>query len=324
MAGAKSFLAVIGVKTVEQMRIHPHMTVNQLVQQMDASGILGAGRIGQAATILTEMFSDEECTVFLSLAGPLVAGGLRQIIADLVDRGFIDAIVTTGANIVHDITEALGYRHFVGSLSADDQQLRKDGIGRIGDVYVQLQAFEALEKLVFQVLDEIPEDRRRRLTLQDFLNQVAGKLSDPSAILARCRARNVPVFSPGFLDSMVGLNLWTYSQTKNLAIDPLQDLKQLMQLGLEAKRSAVIVLGGGLPKHHVLMANILRDGVDFAIQITMDRPEAGSLSGAYLEEAISWGKIRRRAKYVTVIGDVVVCFPLIVASALERVSKGVK
>lgn len=298
------------------------MTVNQLVQQMDACGILGAGRIGQAAGILTEMFSDAEYTIFLSLAGPLVAGGLRQVLADLVDRGFVDAIVTTGANIVHDIIEALGYRHFVGSLSADDPQLRKDGVGRIGDIYVRLQAFEALEKLVFRALDEFPEDKRRHLTFQDLFSQIATKLNDPSSILTKCRDRNVPVFSPGFLDSMVGLNLWTYNQTKPLAIDPLQDLKHLMQLGLEAKKSAAIILGGGSPKHHVLMANILREGVDLAIQVTMDRPEAGSLSGAYLEEAISWGKIREGAKCVTVIGDVVICFPLIVASALERVSKG--
>jgi len=315
---------VENMKTVKQMTVRPHMTVNQLVQQMDACGILGAGRIGQATRILTEMFSDKECTVFLSLAGPLVAGGLRQILAELVDQGFVDAIVTTGANIVHDIIEALGYRHFVGSFSANDPQLRKDGIGRIGDVYVRQQAFEALEKLVFQVLDELPEDRRRHLTLQDFLNQITAKLSDSSSILAKCRARNVPIFSPGFLDSMVGLNLWTYSQTKTLTIDLFQDLKRLMQLGLEAKKSAAIILGGGSPKHHVLMANILREGVDLAIQVTMDRPEAGSLSGAYLEEAISWGKIRRGAKYVTVVGDAVVCFPLIVAAALERLPEDKK
>lgn len=300
------------------------MTVSQLVQQMDACGTLGAGRVGLASKILSEMFSDEECTVFLSLAGPLIAGGLRKIIVDLVDRGFIGAIVTTGANVVHDIIEALGYRHFIGSLFADDMQLYKRGIGRIGDVYVRLKAFEAVEKLVTQALDEISEDMRRQLSLQSFLNQVASKLKDPSAMLVRCKARNVPIFSPGFLDSMVGLNLWTYSQTRALSIDLLQDLRRLMQLGLEAKRSGAIILGGGLPKHHVLMANILRDGVDLAIQITMDRPEAGSLSGAYLEEAMSWGKIRRKGKYVSIIGDVTVNFPVILASALENAPKGVK
>lgn len=312
------------MRIVKQMKIHPHMTVDQLVQQMDTCGILGAGRIGRAAAILTEMFTDQECTVFLSLAGPLVAGGLRQIIADLVDRGLINAIVTTGANIVHDMIEALGYRHFVGSFSADDPQLREDGIGRIGDIYIELKAFEALEKLVFQVLDGIPEKEKRSLAIQDFLNRITERLSDPSSILARCKARNVPVFSPGFLDSMVGLNLWTYSQTKSLTLDPLQDLKRLMQLGLEAKKSGAIILGGGLPKHHLLMANILREGVDLAIQITMDRPEAGSLSGAYLEEAISWGKVRQKAKYVSVIGDAAVCFPLIAAATLERVAEDAK
>ena len=308
-----------GMNVAQQMKIHADMTVDQLVQQMDACGTLGAGRIGRATKLLTEMFSNPDYTVFMSLAGPLVAGGLRQILADLIDRGFVDAIVTTGANIVHDIVEAMGYRHSVGLLSADDRKLREDGIGRIGDVYIQLEAFEALEKLTFQALNELPEDRRKRLTLQDFLSQVTAKLNDPSSILAKCRERNVPIFSPGFLDSMIGLNLWTYSQTKPLSIDLLQDLKRLMQLGLDARRSAAIILGGGTPKHHILMANILREGVDLAIQVTMDRPEAGSLSGAYLEEAVSWGKIRQGAKYVTVIGDVTICFPLMVASALSRV-----
>jgi deoxyhypusine synthase len=312
------------MKPVEQMRVHPHMTVDELIQQMDNCGTLGAGRIGLAARILTEMLSDEECTVFLSLAGPLVPGGLRQIIGELVDRGYIDAIVTTGANIVHDVIEALGYHHFVGSFFADDSELHKRGIGRIGDVYVELKAYEAVEKLVRQVLDEINEEERRRLALQHFLNRISEKLQDKTAILSRCKARNVPIFSPGFLDSMIGLNLWTYSQTKVLTIDLLQDLKNLMQLGLDAKRSGAIILGGGTPKHHALMANILGGGVDLAVQITMDRPEAGGLSGAYLEEAISWGKIRTKGKHVTVIGDATVCFPMVVSSVLERISKDTK
>jgi deoxyhypusine synthase len=308
------------MKKVEQMRIRPHMTVDELVRQMDACGILGAGRVGLAANILKEMISGKDCTVFLSLAGPLVPGGLRQVIGDLVDEGHVDAIVTTGANIVHDVIEALGYRHFVGSFLANDLELRNKKIGRIGDIYVELKAFEEVEKLVFQVLDGIQEDKRRRLTLRDFFGYLTEKLSDQTSILARCRARNVPIFCPGFLDSMIGLNLWTYSQTKTLVIDPVQDLKQLMELGLDAKKSGAIILGGGLPKHHVLMANILREGVDLAIQVTMDRPEAGGLSGAYLEEAISWGKIRKKGKYVTVIGDVTVVFPLIVTAAIERKS----
>jgi len=312
------------MKSVEQMRVSPHMTVDELVQQMDHCGTLGAGRVGLATRILTEMFSDEKCTVFLSLAGPLVPGGLRQIIGELVDRGCIDAIITTGANIVHDVIEALGYRHYIGSFSADDSELHKRGIGRIGDVYVELKAYEAVEKLVHQVLDEINEEERKRLALQHFLNRISEKLQDKTAILSRCKACNVPIFSPGFLASMIGLNLWTYSQTKVLTIDLLQDLKSLMQLGLDAKRSGAIILGGGTPKHHALMANILGEGVDLAVQITMDRPEAGGISGAYLEEAISWGKIRIRSKHVTVIGDATVCFPLIVSSALERLSKDIK
>jgi deoxyhypusine synthase len=108
---------------------------------------------------------------------------------------------------------------------------------------------------------------------------------------------------------------------RGLALNPIRDLHRLSDLMYESKKVGAIILGGGLPKHHILGASILRDGVDAAVQITLDRPEGGSLSGAPLEEAVSWRKARARSKLVTVIGDVTVIFPTMIAAAIERLEK---
>ncbi len=307
------------MRIVKHLDIAPEMKVAELVTQMKDSAVLGAGRLGEAASIIAEMFSDKDSTNFLSIAGPMVPGGLRKLIGDLVSRGFIDAIVTTGANIVHDIVEALGFHHEVGTFLADDVDLRRRRIGRIGDIYVEQAAFEALEKFSYEVLDKIPDTTRQRITIGQFLENVTSTLNDKDSILVKCRNANVPVFSPAFLDSMIGLNLWTYGQTHKLVIDELQDMNRLMQLGLDAKKSGAIILGGGVPKHHTLIANLLREGIDLAVQITTDRPEPGGLSGATLEEAISWGKIKEGGLSTTVICDATICFPIIIAAVLDRV-----
>ena len=128
----------------------------------------------------------------------------------------------------------------------------------------------------------------------------------------------MPIFCPGIFDSMLGLDLWTYSQLKPLFINPFKDFSKLVNLSYEAKRVGAIILGGGMPKHHVLIAKSYRGGVDAAIQITLDRPEGGGASGAPLEEAISWGKIKKRDSLVTLIGDATVLFPIMTLGALEN------
>jgi deoxyhypusine synthase len=309
------------LNNVKQMNIRPKMTVGQLVEEMKLCGVLGAGRLAKAVDVFTEMLSDESYTVFLSLAGPMVPGGLRNVISELIKDNHIDVIVTNGANVVHDIIEALGKKHLKGSFFADDSELRSLGRGRIGDIYVPQEAFEALEKELFNIFDGIPEEKRSRLAVLELLNEIGRHLKDEKSILYQASIKKMPIFAPGILDSMVGLHIWTYSQTKTFNIDQLTDMQQLSDIIFDSEKTGAIILGGGLPKHFVLGANILREGVDAAIQITLDRPEAGSLSGAPLEEGISWKKVKDDDKLVTVIGDAVILFPIIVAASLEKLEK---
>jgi deoxyhypusine synthase len=300
------------------MRVRSKMTVGQLVSEMAKCGVLGAGRLAKAVSIMTEMFSDPAYTVFLTLAGPMIPGGLRSIIGTLVDQGYIHAIITSGANVVHDVVEGLGYPGVKGTLREEDVLLREKDIGRVGDILFEHEGFEALEKEMYRIFDYLSERGVSRLSICEVLREIGTALKDEDSVLKRAARREVPVFSPGILDSMIGLHLWTYNQLNNLEIDVVADLNQLSHIVFDAEKVGVIVLGGGLPKHHALGANTLREGVDAAIQVTLDRPEGGSLSGAPLEEAISWKKVKATNKLVTVIGDATIIFPVIVAAVLEE------
>jgi deoxyhypusine synthase len=297
------------------------MSVLSLAQQMEAAGVLGAGRFGKAARILGEMFRDKNCTKFISLAGPLIPGGLRSVITDLVDGGYVNGIVTTGANVTHDMLEAFGHRHIVGSENADDVRLRRRGLSRIYDLYVTQRSIEALEKATYRMLDRIPESKRRDIGSYELLSEFGKQLKDRNSFLRTAQVRGTSIFCPGIFDSMLGLHLWTYSRLHPLIVNPLKDFSRLVDMTYERKRVGVIILGGGMPKHQVLIASTYRGGVDAAIQITLDRPDGGGFSGAPLEEAISWGKVKNPKNLVTVVGDASVLFPVLTVAALQQTSK---
>jgi deoxyhypusine synthase len=303
------------------MQLKKGLTVGALVSEMNKCGVLGAGKVGEAAEIVKEIFSDKDYTVFLTLAGPLVPGGLRRIIRDLIEHELVDIVVTTGANMVHDMVEALGHRHCAGTFLAKDKELKTKDIGRIGDIYIGQDAFQDLEEWINKTLESIPENKREHIAINEILFEIGKRLQDPKSILTTAAKRNVSIISPGFIDSIAGFHLWLFGQDKKLVVDPLLDVNKIVDKVYEAKKVGIIILGGGWPKHFALFANTFREGVDRAIQITMDRPEPGGLSGASLKEAISWGKVKPEGKEVTVICDVTIAFPLIVASALEGLGK---
>ena len=308
-------------KYVKHMRLKSGMSVGDLAKEMSATGVLGAGKIGEASRLVTEMFSDPDYTVFLTLSGALVPAGFRHIIHDLITDEYVNVLVTTGANTVHDMVEALGYRHIIGSFQAEDRRLRNENIGRIGDVFIEQKAFQALEKWLYKTVEAIPEEKRRRISGAELLSEIGERIKDKDSILAAAAEKNVPVICPAFVDSIAGFQMWMFGQDKTLRLDPFLDTKTILDKVYDAKRVGIIILGGGVPKHFALFANTFREGVDAAVQITMDRPEPGGLSGASLEEAISWGKVKPKGNAVTVICDATIAFPLIVAAALENLRK---
>ena len=306
------------MKRVEQMRLRPGMSVADLSDEMRRAGVIGAGRVGRAVDIVSEMFSDPDYTTFLAISGPLVPSGMRLIFTDLILNGYVDAVVTNGANIVHDLVEAIGESHMIGEVEADDAKLRKQGISRAYDIYIESHVFEDLEKYVGGILDEIPEEARVGTSINGLLREIGLRLQDQDSILFNAAKKGVPIFSPGFLDSMLGIPLWMYSKHAPFLIDPIKDFDKFADMVYDAKKAGAILLGGGTPKHHTLYMNTLREGLDSAIQISSAREDDGSLSGAPLREAISWGKVKGD-RTSTIFGDVTVIFPLIIAAVLEKI-----
>ncbi len=297
------------------------MTAADLVHEMAGTRVLGAGRVGDATAIVSEMFRRRDYTNFLTLAGPMVPSGLRLLIGDLIDRGFLDAIVTTGANLTHDFVEALGLHHYQGSFQADDRKLISHGYSRIADILVKEASFQKLDKTVRKLLSKIPVEDRKDIAFSDCLFQLGRMIQDHDSILYKAWRNNVKIFSPGLLDSILGLSLWSFAQTEILRLNPTRDVTKMVEMCMTSNKLGVLILGGGLPKHHTLLASVLREGVDLAVQITADRPEPGGLSGAPLAESISWRKIRKGGRFVDVYADATVCFPLIIAAVLDRVKK---
>ena len=306
------------MKRVEQMRLRPGMTVGELAEEMRNAGVIGAGRVGRAVEIVAEMFSDPDYTTFITLSGPLVPSGMRLVFRDLIRDGHVDVVVTNGANVVHDIVEAMGRPHMVGEVDVDDAELHERGINRAYDIFIESDTWPKLEEYVGGILDGLPEERRVGIPIHGLLREIGLRLEDEESILYTAARKGVPIFSPGLLDSMLGIPLWMYSKRSSLVIDPIKDFDLLGEMVYEAKKSGAIILGGGTPKHHAQYMNTLREGLDAAVQISTARAEDGSLSGAPLKESVSWGKLKGD-KASTIFGDVTIVFPLIVAAALERI-----
>ena len=297
------------------MDIKDGMSVLELIEQMGRSGVLGAGRMYRATKLLAETLDDDDTTIFLSVAGPLVPGGLRKVIRNMIENGMVDVLITSGANITHDLLEAFGGRHHYG-MTGDDETLCQKGMGRIGDLYTKSEDFEVFEKEITKIMSDIVK-KENNLTIREFLTEIGSTLSDEESILKTAAQKGVPIYAPGLIDSMLGLQLWMFTQDNELHLDASGDMSELSDIVYGSKRVATVILGGGLPKHYALASNLLTGGVDAAIQVTMDRSETGSLGGAPLEEAKSWAKAKAGSNLVTVIGDVTIIFPLMLAGAME-------
>lgn len=307
---------------VKQLNIKSNMKVSELMEEFSSSGVLGSGRIGRASKLLCSMIKDEDMELFMSVAGPMVPGGLRDIIRTMIVNKHIRVLITSGANLTHDLLESFGGHHYK-DLGKNDEELNDIGIGRIGDVYTKSEDFEIFEKEINKIFTLIcekynnPKDKGI-ISIEKLLYEIGMLLDDEESILYQAARNNVSIFSPGLIDSMIGLQLWMFSQDHNLIIDALGDMSHLSDIVFEKEKVGALMLGGGLPKHYTLASNLLKGGIDAGVQITMDRPETGSLSGAPLEEAISWSKAKHESDLVSVLGDVTIIFPMIYGYVLDN------
>jgi deoxyhypusine synthase len=294
------------------------MSVDELMRQLARAGAYNGGALARAADIYERMLIDRTVVKFFGLAGAMVPAGMGGIVSDLLSRGYIDVLVSTGANLTHDIIEALGCRHYHGSAFCSDVELRQDEINRIYDVYLPNDAFVTFERFIQDSLASLDPGRSYPIT---GLMTILGQRLE-SGILSTAAAKGVPVYCPAVADSMIGLQCWLFSQSGKISVDAFSDMRDLIDLCFTAEKAGALLVGGGVPKNFILQSMLMTPrGFTYAVQLTGDRPDLGGLSGATLDEARSWGKITEDASAVTVYGDATITLPMLVAAVLERIAR---
>ncbi|MHC1567179.1 MAG: deoxyhypusine synthase family protein [Candidatus Syntropharchaeia archaeon] len=297
------------MEPIEHLRISKGMTVFQFINELGKTSFNGR-ELFRAVEIFREMKEDRKCWVFATLAGALIPGGLKYVIYDLLKDNLINALVTTGAIVTHDLIEFFGERHFYGGLEKSDEDLYDENINRIYTSYLPNIGYEIFEEKIRVYLEKLP---KKTFSPSQFLFEL-GRVMEGECLLSIAFEKNIPIFCPCIGDSVLGFHAWMYSQGKNPILNPLLDQKGILDIVWGEKKIGALIVGGGVPKHYLAMAaQMSGKGLSYAIQITLDRPEHGGVSGAPLSEAISWGKVAKGAKIANIISDATIALPLLVA-----------
>ena len=293
-----------------------------------------ARNLGSCYEVLEAMLRDpDRPTILLGVAGPLIAGGLRQVIRELVEYNLVDVVVSTGAILYQDVYQARGYAHYRGTPRADDAALRELYIDRIYDTYVDEVGFANTDTWLGHVADALPPGP---YSSRQFMDCVADRLDDPQSIVATCRRFGVPMFVPALNDSSIGIGLTEHhhravqSGVPGLVISSIQDNYELCQIVARSEATAAIFVACGVPKNYINDAVVTSyvfgrpdHGHRYALQVTTAVTADGGLSGSTLEEAESWGKIQHGARRAMAWVEPTVSLPLLATAAIaEELYKG--
>ena len=308
---------------VKDLRVPVSKDIVSLVEAMGAGGGFTARSLFDASRLLYDMCSREGCTKFLSFPAAPVATGLRGVLVDLVKEGMVDVIVTASGTLDHDIARTAGRYHH-GRFEMDDARLKRAGYHRLGNVLVPLDSYGPLiERRMQPLLGRMYDSGARSVTSEALCAAIGKDLGSEDSLLYWAQRRKVPVFIPGIMDGAVGSQLWLFAEShRDFAVDVIGDERRLSDIVAESKVAGALVIGGGISKHHTIWWNQFRGGLDYACYVTTAQEYDGSLSGAQVREAVSWGKVKERARQVTLYAEATTALPLIASYALTKLKSG--
>ncbi|RKP08207.1 DHS-like NAD/FAD-binding domain-containing protein [Thamnocephalis sphaerospora] len=260
--------------------------------------------------------SNTKCTIFFGYTSNLVSSGLRETIRYLAQHRMIDCIVTTAGGIEEDFIKCLAPT-YIGDFALSGKSLRERGLNRIGNLVVPNDNYCKFEDWMVPILDAMVVEQEQEKTLwtpSKIIDRLGKEINHPDSIYYWCHKNNIPVFCPALTDGALGDLIYFHSfRSTPLVVDIASDLRRINTLALRARHTGMIILGGGVVKHHICNANLMRNGADHAVYINTGQEFDGSDAGARPDEAVSWGKIRPNASSVKVYAEATLVFPLIVA-----------
>ncbi|GHO65635.1 deoxyhypusine synthase [Ktedonobacter sp. SOSP1-52] len=312
-------------------RVRPNMTITELMDEQFQA--YNSARLHEASRLFVEKMLNPEqnTTVGLTMAGALTPAGLGGCLITLMEYGFIDFIVSTGANLYHDMHHALALSLHRGDFRLDDTKLQEEHVVRIYDILFEDRVLLDTDAFVREALNSLPNRPIATSELHHHLGTQLLKagVNPEYSVLAQAAAWNVPIYTSSPGDSSIGMNVARNAlEGSKLTLDPLADVNETTAIVHHADQNGVIILGGGSPKNFYLQTQpqlwevlgIQKGGHDYFIQITADAPHWGGLSGATPSEAVSWGKIKpdQLNDTAVVYGDSTIALPLLTAYAVSK------
>ncbi|KAG7294420.1 Deoxyhypusine synthase [Staphylotrichum longicolle] len=309
------------------------ITVDDLFQGMKHMGFQ-ASSMCEAVRIINEMRawrdpeSGDKTTIFLGYTSNMISSGLRGVFRYLVQHNHVSAIVTTAGGIEEDFIKCLGDT-YMSSFSASGAELRSKGLNRIGNLVVPNSNYCAFEDWIVPILDKMLEEQEASRGTDDELHWTPSKvihrlgkeINDERSVYYWAYKNNIPVFCPALTDGSLGDMLYFHTfktSPRHLRVDIVEDIRKINTLAVRAKRAGMIILGGGVVKHHIANACLMRNGAESAVYINTGQEFDGSDAGARPDEAVSWGKIKAGADAVKVYVEATTCFPFIVANTFAK------
>ena len=321
-------------KIIEPLEIRRNETVKDFIDNVFGGSGYNARNMSDAAKVFKQMIEDkDDTTICLTLAGAMTPIGMSGIIIELMELGFIDFIISTGANLYHDLHRPYELPMKQGEVFVDDAELNESGISRIYDVYIEDSGtLLETDKIIIEITKEIAAKTSEPLSTAEFHHYIGeyvlktAKCPEKS-ILATAAKLNIPIYTPSPGDSSIGMNLIIPEIfAKKILIDPIKDIIETTAIVMESKKNGAIVIGGGSRKNFYMQTQptlwqilrINKGGHDYFVQLTTDSPQWGGLSGATPQEAKSWGKIKKEVKTHSVVySDASITFPLLAQYARQ-------
>lgn len=261
------------------------------------------------------------CTIFLGYTSNMVSCGIRDTIRFLVEHQMVDCIVTTAGGVEEDLIKCLAPT-YLGDFNLEGAKLRENGINRIGNLLVPNENYCLFEDWIMPHLDEMLEEQKTKGTVwtpSKLIARLGEKINDTSSIYYWAAKNKIPVFSPALTDGSIGDMMYFHTyKNPGLILDIIQDLRRLNTMAVKAINSGVVIIGGGVVKHHICNANLMRNGADYAVFINTASEFDGSDSGARPDEAVSWGKIKKHATPVKIYAEASLVFPLLVGETFAQ------
>jgi len=279
-----------------------------------------ATHLAKAISIIKKMIK-EKVTIYLGYTSNLVTSGLREVFRFLAQHKKIDVIVTTAGGIEEDIIKCLG-DFKIGKFSASGELLNKEGVNRTGNIFVPNSRYCRFEEFFTPILKEIYEKQKKSndvISVSELIKILGRKINNEESIYYWCFKNNIKVYCPAITDGSIGdiVHFFMY-KNPDFKIDMAKDIHELNEYTITRKKTGVIVLGKGIMKHHIVNSNMMRNGADYAVYINTGEEWDGADSNARPDEAVSWGKIKKKGESIKVFGDATILFPLIIAKTFAK------